>query len=126
MEGSVFEIDGKNYNVVKRGREQARQVTLIGSWLVKHGAPTVRAIQGAEGLEDMSGIEVIGQALSTLSEDSLIDLFQVVFGCDKKVAEESFDIALLIDGAMAMYNGHPAIQKLVNRFFSGSTSTQNS
>jgi hypothetical protein len=69
------------------------------------------------------GIEVIGVILEQLDADALIELFSLLFGCGIEVAREEFDVAILVDGAFAMYENSPAIKRVLNRFFSSSSST---
>lgn len=115
--GTVFEINGEKYSVVKRGLAQAKQVAAATRWLAKYGTPAFRAVSARES-ESMGGFEVILAVLSGMDEYALVDLFEVVFGCSHEVAEQDFDVVLLVDGLIAMYNNAPTIQKLVDRFFS--------
>ena len=61
--------------------------------------------------------------MGTLDEGALVELFSMVFGCGVDVANEEFDIALLIEGLVALYENQPSIQRLANRFFSVKPST---
>ncbi len=119
MESTVFEINGVNYSVVKKGRAQARQVADLGRWLAVYGTAAYRKLQTNGGeITEMGGLELLSLALGGLDEDALCELFSMIFGCPMDVANEEFDIALLVDGVVALYNHQPAIKRLVNRFFS--------
>ena len=118
---TIFEIDGVEYNVIKRGIGQARQVADLGRWLAEHGTEAYRAVL-AEG-DAAGGVQMVAAVLSTLSGESLIELYVLVFGCPVEAAEECFEIDTLIDGIVALYENSKAIKRLVGRFFSGSNST---
>ena len=118
---TIFEIDGVEYNVIKRGMGQARQVADLGRWLAEHGAEAYRAVL-AEG-DGAGGVQMVAAVLSTLSGESPIGWYVLVFGCPVEAAEEYFEIDTLIDGILALYENSKAIKRLVGRFFSGSNST---
>ena len=118
---TTFEIGGKSYNVVKKGVAQARQVSALGGWLATYGTQAYRSIQ--DPTVGSSGVEVLGALLQHLDENALLELFDVLFGCGLDVAREEFDIAILIDGAVVMYENSPAIKRVMSRFFSVSSST---
>ncbi len=118
MTETVFEISGVNYSVVKKGRAQARQVADLGRWLAVYGTAAYRKLSQSGDIAEMGGIELLSFALSGLDEDALCELFSMIFGCPMDVANEEFDIALLVDGVVALYDNQPAIKRLVNRFFS--------
>ena len=117
MEQTVFEIGGVEYNVVKRGLAQAQQVAEIGRWLAIYGAPAIRAIQDNPDFAEMGGMEVVTSMLGTLSGESLVELYSLVFGCPMEVANEYFDIAQMVDGIISLYENQPSIKRLVGRFF---------
>jgi hypothetical protein len=128
---TIFEINGEKYDVVKRGIAQARQVSSATRWLARYGTPAFRKL--SEGnFESMGGFDVVLAVLGSLDENGLVELFEAVFGCSKEVAEQDFDIALLVNGLVALYNNAPALRGLADRFFSpassenteGSNSTQ--
>ena len=121
MTETVFVIGGQEYNVVKRGVAQAQQVSHMGGWLAKYGTQAYRAAQGTN--TTAGGLEVIGVVLECFDADALLELFSLLFGCGMDVAREEFDISVLIDGAFAIYENSPAIKRLLNRFFSSSSST---
>lgn len=126
MAENVFEINGVNYSVVKKGRAQARQVAELARWLAIYGTSAYRKLQQSGDIAEMGGIELMALALGGLDEDALCELFSMVFGCPIDVANEHFDVALLIDGIVALYNNQPAIKRLVERFFSVSKPTSTS
>lgn len=118
---TTFEIGGQSYGVLKKGIAQARQVSALGIWLGRYGVSAYRAVQ--ETSDDAGGIEILGAILQHLDENALLELFDIVFGCGLEVARDEFDIAILIDGAVAIYENSPAIKRVISRFFSVSSST---
>jgi hypothetical protein len=118
---TTFEIGGQTYNVVKKGVAQARQVSALGSWLAQYGVEAYRAVQDTS--DGASGLEVLGAILEHLDENSLLQLFDILFGCGMDVCRDEFDVALLIDGAVAIYENSPAMKRLMSRFFSVSSSS---
>ncbi len=122
MDQTVFEINGEKYSVVKRGIAQANQVAYAGRWLAIYGTPALKTIQNDPDYADMGGVEMLTAFLGTLSGDALVDLFDVVFGCGVPVAREYFEIDLMVDGLISIYQNAPAIKRLVSRFFSKQTS----
>ena len=121
MTETVFEIGGQSYSVVKKGIAQATQVSLLGGWLAKYGTSAYRAVQGSD--KNANGLEIVGVIMEQLDADALIELFSLLFGCGIEVAREEFDIAILIDGCFSLYENSPAIKRVLNRFFSSSSST---
>ncbi len=119
--GTVFEINGEKYNVIKRGLSQAKQVADATRWLAKYGAPAFRKLAD-NNFESMGGVEIAIAVLSSLDEYALVELFQIVFGCSREIAEQDFDLVLMIDGLVAVYNQSPTIRKLADRFFSQASS----
>jgi dihydroorotase len=117
---TVFSIAGKDYDVLKKGRPQANQVAELGRWMATHG---VKAYKAVEEDDSSGGLEMVASVLASLSADALIELFIVVFGTTNKVADEEFDAALLLEGALALYNESPTIKAVIERFFSNSTAT---
>jgi len=111
-----IDLGGERYPVVKTGRAQARQVLQLTKWASKHGYRAARSIQ--PGGSQMTGLEFILRMIDELDEDALMDLFTAVIGCDPAVSEAYFDIAVLIDAAILTYNNQPALQRLIDRFFS--------
>ena len=118
---TVFEINGEKYNVIKRGIAQAKQVADATRWLAKYGAPAFRKLAD-NNFESLGGFEIMVAVLSSLDEYALVELFQIVFGCSREVAEQDFDIILLVDGLIAVYNQSPTMRKLADRFFSQASS----
>ncbi len=122
MEQTVFNIGGVEYKVIKKGIGQANQVASAGRWLAVYGSPAIKMIQDDPEYANMSGLEILGALLSTLNGEALVELFDIVFGCGIAVANEEFDIELMIDGLNSLYQNSPAIKRLVGRFFSKPTS----
>lgn len=117
-EGYV-DVGGKQYKVVKTGREHAEQVVLLTRWLGIYGPHLLEGLQTTEdeGIEG-GGLGMITQILANVTSDALIDLFQVLTGCSQKDAEKYFDIGILVEVAMDMYENQPGIRRLIDRFFS--------
>jgi hypothetical protein len=119
---TVIEVEGTRFQLIKKGRAQVRQVKDIGRWLAIHGPVIFDALRSVEGGEEEAGpgagLGQIGKVVEALSEDSLLDLYQVVLGCEKQFAEEYFDIMVMIDAATLVYKEHPTVARLVDRFFS--------
>jgi len=120
-EKSFVVVGGVEYPVVKTGRAQARQVAGLMSWLSKYGSNALGKIE-TDGIG--SGLEFILGFIGGLDEDALVDLFILAIGCTKEVAEVDFDVAILVEAVMAIYEQQPAIKKLLDRFFSSSSSTK--
>jgi hypothetical protein len=121
-----IEIDGEVFELLKRGRAQAIQIQEIGRWLSKYGSDLMGIIGSMpENMEDnlSQNLVYLGELLSSLSADAMVDLFRVAIGCTSEFAEEKFDVAILIDAVITIYNEHPTIKRLVDRFFSGNSST---
>jgi hypothetical protein len=115
----VFTINGEEFTVVKRGRAQAEQVVNASTWLTRYGKDMYDKVSDSESA---SGLEIFMSIVESLSADALIDMFVVVFGCDKAFADEHFDVAMLIEGVVALYDGSNSVKELVSRFFSNSAS----
>lgn len=111
------EVNGKEYSVIKTGREQAEQVVQFTRWLSTYGPGLIDGLD-AENLEGQSGLVMITAVLGNLTSDALVDLFQVLVGCSKKDAEKYFDIGILVDVAIEVYENQPGIRRLLDRFFS--------
>lgn len=117
-----FVIGEKPYSVVKYGWSQADQAAKLGNWLAVYGTSAYKAASNG-GQELLSGIELVAAIVSALDGEGLIELFSAVFGCPKSDAMEYFDIDVLYEGVMAMYNSNSSIKRLVSRFFSNFVST---
>lgn len=121
---TTIEVGGQEFNLVKTGRNQAEQVVQIGKWLSRYGLAALQELADEEGnvvIED--GIAMIGTIIGQLSADALIDLFSLIIGCPNSYAEKHFDIAILIEALMTVYESQPSFQKVISRFFSQTTST---
>jgi len=112
---------GKNeYKMIKTGRAQAEQVLALTRWISKYGLSAIKQLQDEGGGEIAAdtGWEFLSKIVEYLTADALIDLFQAMTGCTKKEAEEYFDIAILIDVIIEVYEGNPSVRRLIDRFFS--------
>jgi hypothetical protein len=121
---STVVIAEQEFGLIRTGREQAEQVIQIGKWLSQYGLPALQTLADEEGtIQVNSGFELLGALVENLSVDALIDLFTLIIGCSTKFANEHFDIAILIDATTTMYESQPSFQKVISRFFSPTTST---
>lgn len=120
-EADVVVIVGeKKYKVIKTGRAQAEQVLEIGRWLSKYGVSAVEELKKKNDgkLEFEGGIEFLSAIVDVLTADALLDLFQALVGCTKEEAEEYFDISILVDVVVAIFQTNNSIRRLLERFFS--------
>jgi hypothetical protein len=124
-QSDFVEVGEVQYRVVKTGRAQAEQVLLITKWITRYGMPAIQEMQKEKSgtLEFNSGLDFISGVLDHLTADALIDLFQALVGCPKEDAEVYFDISILIDVLIRVYNENTAIQRVLERFFSIQDST---
>jgi len=114
-----IEVGGKQYKMVKTGRAHAEQVVLLTKWLGMYGPDLLKGLQtdDVEG-EEGGGLVMITQILANITSDALIDLFHVLIGCSKKDSEKYFDIGILVEVTMDVYENQPGIRRLIDRFFS--------
>ena len=110
-------VAGKEYSLIKKGIAQAQQVTEISKWLAEYGVPIFEKLSSDKG-EVSSNMDLFRAILDSLSPQALVDLFAVVIGCTQKVAEKEFDVGVLVDALMIVWENQPGIRGLVNRFFS--------
>ena len=116
---STVVIGEREFELIKTGRAQAVQVYRLGVWLKNYGSSVVAVFdrRGEEVQGTAQGLAFIGEILSTLTPDAMLDLFEVILGCDKDFSEENFDIAVLIDSGITIYNEDTSIRRLIDRFF---------
>lgn len=112
----VIVVGDVEYNLVKTGRAQAQQVAELLGWLARYGTGSVRGLTEQQS-EARDGLGFIISFLGGLSADALLDLFRLLIGCPKEVAESYFDIAVLIDAATIVYNNQPSFKRVLDRFF---------
>lgn len=115
------EIQGVLYEVAKTGRGQAEQIASFSRWLSKYAVPVFSGMAENEEERELGTQNYLVNILSNLSADALVELFSIVTGCSKKVADEHFEFGILIDSVLIFWDNQPGIQKLVNRFFSTPT-----
>jgi hypothetical protein len=113
------EVGGKKYVVIKMGRAQAEQVLAISRWISAHGFK-VMSVAGAQGqsIQADNAFEFLSKIIDLLTADALIDLFVALVGCPKEDAEIYFDIGILVDVILMVYEEQPAVRRLIDRFFS--------
>jgi hypothetical protein len=117
-------VNGEAYPLITSGRKQAIQVQGITRWASVYGASILSDLQ-AQGEEDAEqGLDFLVKLLGHLSADAMIDLFQAISGCTQEEAELYFDAAVLIDAGIVVYENHPTVRRLLDRFFSTSDSEQ--
>ncbi len=116
---TIVEIAGKSFDLVKTGREQAEQVIQLGKWVNTHGVPALQGMMNDEGeISFSSGIDLLGDVLETLRADALVDLYKLLLGCSKTFANKHFDIGILVEALISVYDAQPSIGRVLNRFFS--------
>jgi hypothetical protein len=124
---STITVEDKTFELVKSGREQAEQVVSLGKWMNQYGLPALEGMMNEEGeVEFAGGLDLLQEIIGSLTADALIDLYIVVLGCSKKFADKNFDIAVLIDAVVEVYEAQPSIGKVLSRFFSQTTSVESS
>lgn len=122
-----FVVAGKEFDLVKSGRDQAEQVVQLGKWINTYGIPALSSMMNDAGeISFTGGIDLLGDIISALSADALVDLFVVVLGCSKRFANEHFDVSSLIDAITIVYDEQPSISRLLARFFSADSSEESS
>ncbi len=124
---STVTVADRTFELVQSGREQAEQVVSLGKWMNQYGLPALEGMMNEEGeIVFEGGLDLLQEIISGLTADALIDLYIVVLGCSKKFANEHFDIAVLIDAIVAVYEAQPSLGKVLSRFFSQTTSVESS
>lgn len=122
---STITVADRTFELVKSGREQAEQVVSLGKWMNQYGLPALEGMMNEEGeIEFSGGLDLLQEIIGGLTADALIDLYIVVLGCPKKFADTNFDIAILIDAMVEVYESQPSIGKVLSRFFSQTTSVE--
>ena len=122
-QNTVFTIGDKEYDVIQVGIGQARQVAALSQWLGKYGKEVTDALLNSDnGFSSDDVLGMIMTLLGSLDDNGILTLFEIVFGCTRKVSEKHFDISLLVDGASSLFQHQPAIKRLSERFFSGPSS----
>lgn len=117
-------INGEAYPLITTGRKQAIQMQGITKWASKYGADILSDLQSQGEANVEVGLDFLLKMLGHLSADALIDLFQAISGCSKEEAELYFDAAVLIDAGIVVYENHPTVRRLLDRFFSTSDTEQ--
>lgn len=112
------EVGEKKYAVIKIGRAQAEQVLLVTKWIAKHGIPAFqKARTDGKDFTSENAIAFISDIVEYLTADALIDLFTAMVGCSKEESELYFDISILVEVVIEVYNRQPAVRRLLDRFF---------
>lgn len=116
------EVGGTQYRVIKTGRAQAEQVLGLTRWISKHGSKAMNVVSGENKPAGESGIAFLTRFIDALDADALIDLFAVLVGCPQEDAEVYFDVAILVDTVIEVYQRNQSLRRLVDRFFSSGNS----
>lgn len=120
VDGFDIVVNGERYGLITSGRQQAIQMQGLTKWAAKYGAGILEDLQEQGSDDDEAGLEFLVKLLGHLSADALIDLFQAISGCTTEEAELYFDAAVLIDAGIVVYENHPTVRRLLDRFFSTS------
>lgn len=123
FENGVVTIVGKKYNLVKRGKEQAVQVVELGRWINKYGIPAALGMADDKGniaFED--GMQLLSKVIEAVSPEALLSLFTTIVGCSDSVTDKYFDVGVLVDALVYVYENQPVVSKVIKRFFSGGSS----
>jgi len=120
---SIF-IDGNEYPLITRGRRQAIQMQGLTRWAAKYGGSIYSELQKQGNSDAEAGVEFLANILTLLTADAMIDLFHAITGCTAEEAELYFDAAVLIEAGIVVYEKHPTVRSLIDRFFSTSDSEQ--
>ena len=114
-------VDGKEYILFKTGADQAQQVSDLLNWVGDYGDKLADVLVSSE--EDGVAVNVTENLWSLVaaigkvaSKEALIDLFVVVIGCSRKVADKHFSIVALVDGVQVLFSQEDYV-KVLNRFF---------
>ena len=101
-------VNEVEYELVKTGRAQAQQVAKFTGWLSRYGVKAAQSLQNTD--ESAGGIGVILGFVENLNDDALIELFEIVIGCSREVAEVYFDVADLLDAEPAADAVHDIVR----------------
>jgi len=112
-------VGDKEYNLIKTGVAQAKQVSDLLNWIGDYGD----RLAGVLVTDDTNPASALGSTWALIaaigkvsSQEALLDLFVVVIGCSDKEAEKFFSIGTLVDGAQALLS-QEEYAKVLNRFF---------
>lgn len=114
-------IGKKEYDIVKKGFEQARQIPRLLKWLTKYVIPAMDNLDGLEISESISTRDIfrlIGVLGDTLDDNALADLYILVIGCSQDEMAEYFDLNVLIDAVVCLWSSESVYREVISRFFS--------
>lgn len=114
-----IEINGKKFELIKKGYAQALQLHQMGVWLSRYGNELLDVFseRPAEEMNSIQGLSFIGRLIGGISPEAMVELFAILLGCSKEFAEEEFDILVLVEAAITVYKEHPTFRRLIDRFF---------
>jgi len=122
VDGEILYVNGKPFKLVTQGRAQAVQVQGLVKWASKYGADIFNELQKANNVNSEGGIGFLLGLLEFVTDDALVDLFRALSGCTQEEAELYFDAATLVEAGIVVYEKHPTVRRLLDRFFSTSDS----
>ena len=115
----VVVLGDVEYPMIKVGRAQAQQIVDISRWLGRYGAKVFESSSDEKGNVSFGNIsDILTKVTDVLSADALIELFQVATGCSVSEAETYFDVGILVDTVVTMFDKNPAFRRVLDRFFS--------
>lgn len=116
-----IEVGGVEYELHKTGADQAKQISDLLNWLGSYGEQLAGAVISEQDSEE--ALSALGSTMGLIasigkvsSQQALLDLFVVVIGCTKKVANEYFSVMKLVDGVEVLLS-QEEYAKVLNRFF---------
>lgn len=119
---TVFSIGGQDINVIKKGRDYARQSGRIMSWLSRYGITAIQQVRESGLYTEGQEVEIytfLTTALGlVLDEEALIELAIAVLAEDKALIEENFDPGWLIDAMLLTWQEQAGIRYAIRRFAS--------
>lgn len=124
-DSNVFLIGGRKVAILKRGREQARQIEKLNKWMKLHLAPLTENLKGQDANDPATGWTMFASMMDGLTEDAQIELANLLVG-DKDAdghalpvtfIDEHYDINWVVDALGAAGQGS-AMQRLMTSFFS--------
>jgi len=118
---TTIELGNKTFDIVKKGGAQARQIPILIKWLSKYVLPSIGKLDGIEISDKITTptmLRLIGLLGETLDDEALTTLFKFVFGCSEAEVEKHFDLLLLVDAIVCLWESESVYREVVSRFFS--------
>lgn len=115
-------IDGKEFRLVKKGADYARQFGNLTSWLGTHAlAGLMQASEaGVLDVDDATGqgtaISLISFLMSeSITPEAMVELSAILIGSDYEFAEEHFDPGWLVEAGIMVLTEQDGIVKAIRR-----------